>query len=119
MPSGDIHYHYYMKWYWVEVPATISLALVDWQFALGNIAGYSTGRWIDPDWDLMSVNSGEGRMAREIWVLGHFLYGISSTYGSIFKSHHRSFITHFPVVSTLIRIIFVGFVPFLTITVLR
>jgi hypothetical protein len=52
-------------------------------------------------------------MVNEIPVLGHLLYGVSSTYGSIFRRHHRSFLTHFPGISTIIRLIFVGFVPFL------
>ncbi len=113
MPSGDIHYHYYMKGYWVEIPATLSLALVDMQFALGNICGYSAGRYFDPDIDLMGCSACEGRLVNELPVIGHLLFGATSAYGSIFRGHHRSFITHFPVVSTLIRIIFVGFVPFL------
>ena len=113
MPSGDIHYQYYMKGYWVEIPVSLLLVLVDWQFSLGNLCGYSIGRWIDPDWDIMGTNNAEGRMVRELKVIGHFMYGVSSTYGSIFRGYHRSFITHFPIVSTMIRIIFVGFVPFL------
>ena len=71
------------------------------------------GRYIDPDWDIMSTNNAEGRMVNEIWILGHVLYGISSTYGSIFRRYHRKWITHMPVISTAIRLIFVGFIPFL------
>lgn len=51
-------------------------------------------------------------MVNELPILGHVMYGISSTYGSIFRRHHRSFITHFPFVSTLIRLIFVFIIPF-------
>lgn len=102
-----------MKGYVVEVPLTLSLALVDWQFSLGNIVGYSCGRWIDPDWDIFGSNNAEGRMVNEIPLLGHFLYGISSTYGSIFRRKHRSFLTHFPGVSTIIRLVFVLLFPFI------
>ena len=61
----------------------------------------------------MGANGAEGRMVNEIPIFGHFLFGISSTYGSIFRKHHRSFWSHFPIVSTAIRLVFVGFVPFL------
>ena len=108
-----IHYKYFMKGYYVEIPETILLATLNWQFALGNIAGYSFGRWVDSDWDIFGSNNAEGRIVNELPVIGHFLYGVSSIYGSIFRKHHRSFWTHFPGVSTLIRLVFIFFIPFL------
>ena len=113
MPNGLVHYAYYMKGYWVEIPLTLSLVLVDWQFALGNGAGYFCGRWIDPDWDILGANNAEGRMINELPIIGHFLFGISSTYGSIFRRYHRSFITHFPFVSTFVRLLFILLFPFI------
>lgn len=68
--------------------------------------GYLMGRYIDPDLDQMGTTAAEGRLVNEIPILGHFLYGHWSTYGSIFRKHHRSIITHFPVLSTIIRIIY-------------
>ena len=100
-----------MRGYWVELPLSLSLVLVDWQFGIGNLAGYSFGRYCSPDWDLMGSNADEGRMVNELPIIGHILFGISSTYGSIFRRHHRSFATHFPIVSTLIRLCFVGIFP--------
>jgi hypothetical protein len=64
------------------------------------------------DWDLMGTNNAEGRLVNEIPILGHFIYGISSSYGSIFRRHHRSWMTHYPIISTLIRLIFVLWLPF-------
>jgi len=112
MPNGSTHYWYYKKGYFLEVPLSIGLSFVDWKFALGNLAGYSFHRYCDPDWDLMGTNNSEGRMANELPVVGNILFGVSSIYGSVFRRHHRSFLTHFPLVSTLIRLIFVFGIPF-------
>jgi hypothetical protein len=40
------------------------------------------------------------------------MFGIASVYGSFFYRHHRSWITHWPVISTIIRLIFIFFIPF-------
>lgn len=114
MPNGEVHYKYYKKGFLFVIPTSIFIVFfVDYRFGLGNLAGYFLGRWIDPDWDIFGSNNAEGRLVNEIPILGHFIYGISSTYGSIFRRHHRSFITHFPIISTSIRLVFVGFIPFL------
>lgn len=112
MPNGETHYKFFKRGYLFEIPLSVVMSFWDWKFALGNIIGYSLGRWIDPDWDIFGSNNAEGRMVNEIPILGHFLYGISSTYGSFFRRWHRSFLTHFPFISTFIRLWFVGFVPF-------
>lgn len=74
--------------------------------AFGLFVGYAMGRWVDPDWDLMGVSTTEANMIHDFPVLGYFLFGYSSIYGVFFRRHHRSFITHFPFVSTLGRLIF-------------
>lgn len=68
-----------------------------------------------PDWDIMGTTSSEGWMVNEIPVLGHFLFGLSSTYGSWHRKHHRSIQTHFPVISTLPRYLLVFWYPWLEI----
>jgi hypothetical protein len=112
MPSGEIHYKYFMAGYFVELPLTALLLLWDWKFALGNIAGYSFHRYADNDLDIMGVNSAEGRQVNELPGIGYIMFGISSVYGSIFRRKHRSFWTHFPGISTLIRLIFFFGIPF-------
>lgn len=67
---------------------------------------------MDNDWDLMGTSLSEGRLVNELPILGHILYGVSSAYGSFFRKHHRSFLTHFPIVSTFIRLIWVLIIPF-------
>jgi hypothetical protein len=94
----------------VVAPFTlISLPLkpgLEWYLGAGIFLGYEMGKYITCDWDIMGTSKDEGRIVNEIPILGHFIFGISSTYGSIFRRHHRSFITHFPFVSTSIRYLF-------------
>lgn len=114
MPDGETHLKFYSSGYkYVIFPSILGAATIDWKLFSGIVAGYLLGRWIDPDWDVMGSSSSEGRIVNEIPILGHFLFGISSTYGSIFRKHHRSFWTHFPVISTVVRLVFVFFVPFI------
>lgn len=113
MPSGEIHYNYFKKGYKITIPIALLLSALDWKLSIGYFIGYSFHRYCDNDWDIFGSNNAEGRMVNELPVLGHFLYGISSTYGSIFRRKHRSFLTHFPVISTLIRLVFVGAIPFI------
>jgi len=75
--------------------------------------GYSFHRYCDNDWDIFGSNNAEGRMVNELPIIGHFLYGVSSTYGSMFRRKHRSAITHVPFISTIIRLFFVFIIPFI------
>lgn len=113
MPSGEVHYKHYMRGYLFQIPLSMFLSVWDWKFALGNICGYTFHRYCDNDLDIMSVNNAEGRQVNEIPILGHFMFGISSTYGSIFRRKHRSFWTHFPFFSTIIRLFFFFIIPFI------
>lgn len=101
-----------MKGYKLALPVSIVSVVADWKFGSGYLVGYTVGRWIDPDWDLMGTSAGEGRLVNEIPILGHILYGVSSSYGSAFRRYHRSWITHFPALSTLIRLVWVFVLPF-------
>lgn len=113
MPAGDVHYKYYKRGYWFIFAETLFLIFLDFKFGLGNLLGYTLGRWIDPDWDLVTANNSESRMIKELPILGNILFGISSAYGSFFFRHHRGFLSHFPVISTLIRLAFIFLIPFI------
>lgn len=112
MPDGVTHFTYFKKGYKYSIPISLVTGYLDTRFGVGYLVGYSLGRWCDPDWDIMGSNAAEGRMVNEIPILGHLMYGVSSTYGSVFRKRHRSFITHFPYISTLIRLIFLFIIPF-------
>ena len=113
MPDGITHHKYYMKGYLIQVPLSVIVGIFNFQLGAGMLIGYTAGRYVDPDWDILGANSGEGRMINELPIIGHFLFGISSTYGSIFRKYHRKPITHFPFLSTFIRWWFVMLIPYL------
>lgn len=112
MPSGEIHYRAFKKGYLIEIPLSVIMSFWDWRFGLGNIVGYSLHRYLDNDLDLMGVTAAEGRMVRELPILGNFMFGMSSIYGSFTRHNHRNFWTHFPFISTLIRLFFFFVFPF-------
>lgn len=101
-----------MRGYLIALPVSVATMIYNFRGGLGYLVGYSLHRYVDNDWDIFGSNNAEGRLVNEIPVLGHFLYGISSVYGSIFRRYHRSWITHWPGISTLIRLIFLLFIPF-------
>jgi len=113
MPDGVTHYKYFKRGYLVQIPLSVVMSFWDWKFALGNIVGYSFHRYCDNDLDLMGVNAAEGRQVNEIPILGNFMFGMSSIYGSFFRKHHRHWLTHFPFISTAIRLFFFFIFPFL------
>ena len=113
MPDGLTHFRYYKYGLLAEIPISISLCFLDAQFGVGNFVGYFCGRWIDPDIDLMGVNAAEGRQVNELPIIGHILFGLSSIYGSMFRKYHRHWITHFPGISTFIRLFIIFILPIL------
>jgi hypothetical protein len=70
-------------------------------------------RYVTPDWDQPTITFDEGNMLRELPVLGQILFGMSSFYGGLAIKHHRSFLTHFPGVSTAIRLLYIFAIPLL------
>jgi hypothetical protein len=112
MPNGEIHHANYKSGYILATSVSLMSSLLDWKFGLGYFCGYTFHRWCDNDWDIMGSSAAEGRMVNELPIIGHILYGVSSSYGSFFRRRHRSFWTHFPVVSTAIRMVWVFIVPF-------
>lgn len=108
MPNGETHYKFYKVGFITAIPSTIYLtATISPSLGIGNIVGYICHRWIDNDWDVYGINEAESRAVNELWLLGYVLYGVSSSYGAMFRRKHRSFLSHFPLISTAIRLIFV------------
>jgi hypothetical protein len=111
--DGVTHYKYYMKGYWLVIPQSVVFSVWDWKMGGGVLVGYSLGRYLDPDIDLMGTSAAEGRQVNELPIIGHILFGLSSMYGSVFRKYHRSMITHLPGLSTVVRLVFIFWIPFL------
>lgn len=107
MPDGATHHKIHQKGLPLAILASVGSFYLfrDYAPPVGLMVGYLMGRWIDPDLDQMGTTQAEGRMVNELPVVGVFFYGWWSIYGSIFRRHHRSFITHFPGVSTFVRML--------------
>jgi len=113
LPSGEVHYQAYLKGFYVTIPSSVLVSFVDWKVGAGTLVGYWFHRYCDNDLDQMGVNSAEGRQVNELPIIGILFFGFSSMYGAVFRRYHRHWITHFPIISTLIRIIFLFWCPFL------
>jgi len=107
MPDGKTHHKIWKTGWIIVIPASLYVLSIDTGIGIGIAMGYLWGAYITPDWDLTGTTRDEGRMMRQLPIIGIVLYGISSAYGAIFRHKHRSFITHFPYISTAIRLIFI------------
>lgn len=111
MPPGFVHYRFYKAGATLNIPAGFYLFFKNPIFGFSYILGYLFHRYCDNDWDILGTNMSESRAIHELKIIGYLIYGISSVYGAIFMRKHRSFITHFPVFSTIIRLLFVFGIP--------
>lgn len=112
MSTGLVHYKYYMRGYKYVIPMSVAFSYYSWKYGSGYLVGYTLHRWIDNDWDLMGTSSSEGRAVNELPLLGHYIFGVSSVYGSIFRKYHRKWMTHWPGISTIGRLVLVFGIPF-------
>lgn len=112
--DGAEHYRIYKKHYLVAFVVAIVLAFFNPLVGAGFALGYFLlARYIDPDLDQISVTAAEGRMMREWKIFGVFLFMYFAPYAYIMRifGGHRSFLTHFPVISTGIRLAYLLALP--------
>lgn len=110
MPPGWVHNRVRKK----MAPATLALAgiagagflISPIAFAAGAVVGVPLGAIVDPDLDQISITAAEGRMMRTIGPLALPWLAFWGLYAAFPLFKHRSFWTHYPVVSTFIRIVF-------------
>jgi len=111
MPSGRKHLEIWGRWWAALLICTLLTMLLSKNMLIGAamIMGYFLGRYISPDLDLIGITSDEGRMMRELKVLGLLIsmwfmpYAYIMRFVGIGKRGHRNFFSHYPVISTFIR----------------
>ena len=74
--------------------------------AFGVVAGYWYGRYITPDADIAGLTTADGYLMNHFPIIGNLVVAYWTIYGTFMRRHHRSWITHGPVVSTFIRHLF-------------
>ena|SRR5688572_7536076 len=123
MPDGATHHRFWRRG--LTVVAVSSAFLFVWgimynsyvsEFAVWWLFWYWMGRYIDPDLDLLGTTMAEGRMLRELDLLGVFMVPVWTFYAAgigyavkKFKikgaigGTHRTWLTHSLIPGTLIR----------------
>jgi hypothetical protein len=122
MSKGIVHHEYYKK-SWPFVPfIAVGASGLSYYFMKNPLfsllllcsipLGYWIGNYIDPDFDLISITYGEGRMMRQLGILGKILFVFWMPYAFICQIFgHRSVFSHWPVISTFFRLLYF-FIPF-------
>lgn len=136
MPDGATHAKYHTLGFIPLVASTTAAAIVSSLFLMNKgdwwviayilelwfwvLFWYYAGRYIDPDWDQVTMTKAEGNFTRELGLLGAFMYGYSSFYAALMNyfarklgikggiaGAHRTWLTHSPI-GTLIRMGFIN-----------
>ena len=100
-PSGKVHFHWWKKMRVLAVAIGVAASLFYWSLGLGIVLGYLLGRYLDPDLDLPQTSSSEFRAMRELKLFGALLVAYWLPYGFVIP--HRHFLSHSPILSTMIR----------------
>jgi len=106
MPNGATHARIHNMGWLVAIPASLFSLVSDYRLGLGIFFGYALGLFLDPDSDMQSITMSEGRVMK----LGIFAWPWLAWwlgYSMLFK--HRSFWSHFPYISTFIRLVWLLF----------
>ena len=90
----------------VIIPATLYAASINLPMSAGMVVGYALGMILNPDADQPSITYADGIAMRHLGFIGALWVGWWTVYAVVFKSMHRHFLTHFPFVSTAIRMVY-------------
>ena len=110
MPGNKVHINWYKRFIPVTLLFTVTIAIFIGVIpSVTFLAGYLLGAICDPDLDQIGLSGAEGRAMRKFGILGVMWVMYWFPYGYVMP--HRSFISHFPFVSTLLRLGYLFFIP--------
>ena len=113
-PSGSTHRSIWRYGWVAMVPIASLLWIAVGPVAMfGSLYGYAAGYIVDPDLDLISITYPESKILKVFWIFGAVFVGWSTAYAVIMRAFggHRSDFSHWPVLSTAIRLMW--FSPFI------
>jgi len=119
MPDGRTHHAIWKKaWPAAILVSAAAVTLTRDPILAASIPiGYFLGRYLSPDLDLVGINDDEARAMRELKIFGAFfaayflVYAYLMRFVGIGRKGHRNFFSHFPIVSTAIRLAWVLAIP--------
>lgn len=104
MSTGKVHLSLQNTGWIIVLPASILLVYFGVDISLTVLLGYAAGYILEPDLDQISITSSEGRVLRRLGLIGVFWIAYWLPYS--FFIPHRSPASHWPVLSDIIRMIY-------------
>ena len=117
MPDGKTHTRLHQRYIPYATAVGVGLATLSGRPSTGAafVVGYIAGLLIEPDLDMVGITESERRAMRWLVVLAVPWLFWWSIYAALPFFRHRSLLTHYPLLSTLIRLLWL-FVPVLFIS---
>lgn len=109
MPPGKVHFAAWKRVWRLIIPVFgLSVWLTGGDVLLSSmiLVGYLLGAVIEPDLDQLSITLSEGNMMRSFGCFGVAWVSYWFPYASLLP--HRSFLSHFPFVSTFLRLLYLS-----------
>lgn len=110
MAKGVIHLKWWKRMIPLSIIISIGLMFISPLFAIMFFIGYLAGEPIlSADLDQVGLTNTEGNWMRKFGIFGVLFVMFWMPYAFIFP--HRSFLSHFPIVSDLVRIAYLLLIP--------
>lgn len=114
MSDGQTHFRYWMRGLPVALGASAGMGYLHPVLGATNAVGYLMGSFMDGDLDQIGLSSSEGRMMRTLKFIGVLWVMFWMPYAYVLP--HRSVWSHFPYLSTAIRLAYL-FAPFMVLAI--
>lgn len=110
MPNGKTHIIWWKRVFPFSIIVSLILMLFSPIFAIMFLIGYAVGEPLfSADLDQIGLTSTDGRWMRNFGCLGVLFVMYFVPYAYMLP--HRSFLSHFPVVSDLVRLAYILIIP--------